>query len=314
MAAETLARFGGNRDDALTHHDQRRRRRRDGRRRRRARRRARCAELGATTLRARSTRCCRRPGRTPTRSTSSATRRSSATPTTLQALLADRGSGAVLFMHAPTAIVRSDDIARACAPLVRARRRPRDGVLARRRAPSPRRAASSTRPASPTTRRPRRRCAPSPCSPPTGATRRCCSRRRPPARTRPPDSRGARAIVDAALADGRDDARRGRGQGAAEGLRHPGRRRRVAVGASAPTPRRQRRASIGYPVALKILSPDISHKSDVGGVALDLRDDGRGARRRRRGCWRASRTLRPAGAASTASPCSRWCAGRSRRS
>ncbi len=27
---------------------------------------------------------------------------------------------------------------------------------------------------------------------------------------------------------------------------------------------------IGYPVALKILSPDITHKSDVGGVALDL--------------------------------------------
>jgi len=29
-------------------------------------------------------------------------------------------------------------------------------------------------------------------------------------------------------------------------------------------------AAIGYPVALKILSPDITHKSDVGGVALDL--------------------------------------------
>jgi acetyltransferase len=27
---------------------------------------------------------------------------------------------------------------------------------------------------------------------------------------------------------------------------------------------------IGYPVALKILSPDISHKSDIGGVALDI--------------------------------------------
>ncbi|MEI8324742.1 MAG: GNAT family N-acetyltransferase, partial [Betaproteobacteria bacterium] len=28
--------------------------------------------------------------------------------------------------------------------------------------------------------------------------------------------------------------------------------------------------ALGFPVALKILSPDISHKSDVGGVALDL--------------------------------------------
>jgi acetyltransferase len=30
---------------------------------------------------------------------------------------------------------------------------------------------------------------------------------------------------------------------------------------------------IGYPVAIKILSPDISHKSDVGGVHLHLRDE-----------------------------------------
>ena len=28
--------------------------------------------------------------------------------------------------------------------------------------------------------------------------------------------------------------------------------------------------AIGYPVALKILSPDITHKSDVGGVALNI--------------------------------------------
>ncbi|MCB1980922.1 MAG: acetate--CoA ligase family protein, partial [Rhodoferax sp.] len=31
-------------------------------------------------------------------------------------------------------------------------------------------------------------------------------------------------------------------------------------------------AEIGFPVAIKILSPEISHKSDVGGVVLDLHD------------------------------------------
>jgi acetyltransferase len=36
----------------------------------------------------------------------------------------------------------------------------------------------------------------------------------------------------------------------------------------------QHARQIGYPVVLKVLSPEISHKSDVGGVALDLRDDG----------------------------------------
>src|SRR5690606_28441862 len=32
--------------------------------------------------------------------------------------------------------------------------------------------------------------------------------------------------------------------------------------------------AIGFPVALKILSPQISHKSDVGGVVLDLESEG----------------------------------------
>lgn len=32
-------------------------------------------------------------------------------------------------------------------------------------------------------------------------------------------------------------------------------------------------SSIGYPVALKLVSPDILHKSDIGGVALDIKDE-----------------------------------------
>ena len=31
---------------------------------------------------------------------------------------------------------------------------------------------------------------------------------------------------------------------------------------------------IGYPVVLKIHSPQITHKTDVGGVVLNLADDG----------------------------------------
>ena len=37
-----------------------------------------------------------------------------------------------------------------------------------------------------------------------------------------------------------------------------------------PPRRRQRRRASAFPVAVKILSREITHKSDVGGVALDL--------------------------------------------
>ena len=60
-----------------------------------------------------------------------------------------------------------------------------------------------------------------------------------------------------------------------------------------PTPQPRPRRRLGYPVALKILSPDISHKSDVGGVSLDLRDEGELRAGRRTRCWRACATLRP---------------------
>ena len=45
-----------------------------------------------------------------------------------------------------------------------------------------------------------------------------------------------------------------------------------------------RRARVGLPVALKLSSPALLHKTEAGALALDLRDRGRGARRGRRGC------------------------------
>jgi succinyl-CoA synthetase beta subunit len=54
----------------------------------------------------------------------------------------------------------------------------------------------------------------------------------------------------------------------------------VATWSVAHTPQEAARAAddLGYPVALKILAPQIVHKSDVGGVALNL-EDASGVRR-----------------------------------
>jgi acetyltransferase len=50
--------------------------------------------------------------------------------------------------------------------------------------------------------------------------------------------------------------------------------------------------AIGYPVALKVLSPDVTHKSDVGGVVLDL-DAPQGVRRAARAMEARVRAHRP---------------------
>jgi len=85
-----------------------------------------------------------------------------------------------------------------------------------------------------------------------------------------PDLGAARAIVARALAAGAEtlDEVDSKALLAAFGIPvAPGRR-------TEPTPQAAQAAAdaIGYPVVLKILSPELSHKSDSGGVELNLRD------------------------------------------
>jgi acetyltransferase len=65
--------------------------------------------------------------------------------------------------------------------------------------------------------------------------------------------------------------------------------------------------TVGYPAVIKVLSPDISHKSDVGGVRLGLQNDEMVASAFE-DMLRQVRALRPP--ASKASSCSRCCSSR----
>ena len=201
---------------------------------------------------------------------------------TLAALLADRSSGAVLFMHAPTAIVRSEDIARACAPIAaQAPGRVLACWLGDASVAQARRIFEAAGVATYDT--------------PEEAVRAfamLATYRRNQAllleaptasENPPPDRAAARAVIDAVRAEGRDllDEIEAKAVLKAYGIPTID---TVAVGPTAAAAAVAAVAvgegrdsekgahAIRYPVALKILSPDISHKSDVGGVRLDLRD------------------------------------------
>jgi acetyltransferase len=190
---------------------------------------------------------------------------------TLTRLLARPQTGTVLFMHAPTAIVPSAEIAAALLPLARAH---------------PTRLASCWLggPAVAEARRLFNDAGIPTYDTPEQAVRALdmlADYRRnqeqlleaPPAtgnHLAPPiDSAEVRRIVDAALAGGREKI-----------LTEPEAKALLAACGVPTVPTRvtapeaeaavQTARELGWPVALKILSPQISHKSDVGGVALDL--------------------------------------------
>ena len=189
---------------------------------------------------------------------------------TLQALLSDPATDSVLFLHAPTAIVRSDDIARACAPLVRqaagrvmacwlgdaavadARRIFEDAGAADYATPEEAVRAFALLA---TYRRNQALLGEAPTA----------------SENAPADVAAARALIEAVLAEGRDmlDEREAKALLGAYGIPTV---RTLAVAPTADAAVEAAR-STGYPVALKILSPDISHKSDAGGVRLKIADE-----------------------------------------
>ena len=77
----------------------------------------------------------------------------------------------------------------------------------------------------------------------------------------------ARAIIDAALAEGRSMLTEPESKALLEACHIPVVETRIAHTAGEA---REMAMQIGFPVAVKVLSPDISHKTEVGGVELDL--------------------------------------------
>ncbi|NHZ65416.1 bifunctional acetate--CoA ligase family protein/GNAT family N-acetyltransferase [Massilia genomosp. 1] len=187
----------------------------------------------------------------------------------LNILLKDPQADAILFIHAPTAIVPSADIARALAPIASASSRNilacwlGGDAVAEARAifteagiPSfgtPEEAVSAYLQIVQYRRNQNLLMQVPPAASDDGAT----------------DPQAARALVRKALAEGRTL------------LSEPETKSVLAAYGVAVVQTRSTQSvdeavaaaeAIGFPVALKIVSPDITHKSDMGGVALDLDD------------------------------------------
>jgi acetyltransferase len=88
-----------------------------------------------------------------------------------------------------------------------------------------------------------------------------------PTASAPPDQQRAQDIVTAALNSGRELLTEVEAKAVLSAFRIPVVETRVATSFDAAVGAAE---SIGFPVALKILSADITHKSDVGGVVLNL--------------------------------------------
>jgi len=83
----------------------------------------------------------------------------------------------------------------------------------------------------------------------------------------PINRQAARAIIDKALAEGRSALTEPEAKALLDACHIPVVDTRLATTAGEA---REKAIQIGFPVAVKLLSPDVSHKTEVGGVMLDL--------------------------------------------
>lgn len=184
------------------------------------------------------------------------------------------GTGAVLFIHAPTAIVASADIARALVPLAshevgkaprvmscwlgdqavaEARQIFQDAGIANYDTPE-----QAVQAFSMLVNYRKNQAELTEAPPALQAQQR-------------PDTAAIKTIVQTALAAGRDMLTELEAKAVLDACRIPVvPTQRVAATSEAAA---QAAEVMGYPVVLKILSDDISHKSDVGGVALNLQNE-----------------------------------------
>ncbi len=190
---------------------------------------------------------------------------------TLQALLATPETGTLLFMHAPTAIVPSAEIARALLPLAGAQSR--RVVASWLGGPGLAQARELFQSAG----------IPS-YDTPEQAVQACAMLavyrqnqelllEAPPAHTAAaaPDLAKVDGIISAVLAEGREMLTEPEAKAL---MRAAGIPVTITEVVGPGEDEAVRAASeIGYPVVLKILSPEISHKSDVGGVVLNIESE-----------------------------------------
>jgi acetyltransferase len=186
---------------------------------------------------------------------------------TLEILLQDAQSEAILFIHAPTAIVPSADIARALVPLAKNAGRNILACWLGGDAVAEARAIFADA-GIPTYETPEDAV--------QGFLQIVQYRHNqnllmqvPPsiATEFKPDRAAAQAIARAALADGRDMLTEPEAKAMLAAYDIPVVETRIVGSVDEAV---EQAPQIGFPVALKILSTDISHKTDVGGVALDL--------------------------------------------